>query len=305
MTSLTWRCVGWRTASSAQRAPLRGLDEHAGAGICLHTCARDAWLVPGPADGLDRALARLGLAGAVERADGDAALRALLRVVVGLDAAVEGEADVGRQVRAALADAPLPDARRVNHVLARLLREGRRAGWVRESHGVARLAVEAVRARGVTGAVGVIGAGAMGARVATLLADRAVRFNRTPGPGVRALDAIAPLDAWIVATSAREPWFLPPEPFTAVVDLGHPAQLLAGPADPRHMLLDALLAGADARLPPAVPAEAESAVDRAAAELARWLTDGERAAATRGGVAGGRAPPPQDDEAPEPSRASA
>lgn len=100
MKRYTGRCIRWRDAGSARRAPLPGRGGHARGGVCVHPCARDAWLAIVPVDELDQALARLGVEEACERGHGEAALHALLHVAVGLDAAVEGKADAGRQVRA-------------------------------------------------------------------------------------------------------------------------------------------------------------------------------------------------------------
>jgi len=271
---LTWVGVSWRTASSSRRAHLREVDGTAPDAIAVHTCARDAWLVEGDGAGLlaTPGVSTLG-AGTVEVATGRAALLRLLTVAVGLDSAVQGEADVGRQVRAALGASGSPVARVLNHVLARLLRQGRLEGWVREGQGVAALALREVRDHA---RVGVIGAGLLGSQVARGLGTRALRYNRTPGGVVRPLDALEPADAWIVATSAPCASFRPPGPSQLLIDLGHPAQALD---DPRRTSLDALLLQADALLSPGLAKHASDAVEAATDEVLARL--GRRAALVR------------------------
>lgn len=239
---LTWTGVSWRTASSARRAELASLVVPGA--VAIHTCARDAWLTDGEGPSLP------GFA--AERLHGRDAVARFLAVACGLDSAVQGEADVGRQVRAALAASDAPIAPTLDHVLARLLRRGRLAEWIREGEGVATLAARAIG----PGSVAIVGAGAMGERVARLV-PRAVVYNRTLRPGVRALTDLAPADTWVVATSAPAAWFRPPGACALVLDLGHPAQAIE---DPRRVSLDALLAGADARLSPDLLASALDAV---------------------------------------------
>lgn len=244
---LTWLGVSWRVASSARRAGLRALDVPGA--VAIHTCARDAWLVDGDGPVLD------GFE--VDRREGHDAIARLFAVACGLDSAVQGEADVGRQVRQALAASSHSAAPVLDHVLRRLLRQGRREGWIREGHGVATLAMREVRDAAT---VGIVGAGAMGTQLARLLGPRARLYNRTPREGARPLEAIEPAPTWIVVTAAPVPWFRPPEPYGRLVDVGHPAQTFD---DPRRTSLDALLAAAAARLDAEMLARAEHAVHAA------------------------------------------
>jgi glutamyl-tRNA reductase len=139
---LTWIGVSWRTASSGRRASLRELDALVPGGLAIHTCARDAWLVSGDGSALTDALDTRGFsAEELDSRSDRAAVDRILAVAVGLDSAVQGEADVGRQVRAALGAGTTRTMGVLDHVLARLLRQGRLEGWVREGHGVASLAV--------------------------------------------------------------------------------------------------------------------------------------------------------------------
>lgn len=251
---LTWIGVSWRTASSARRAGLVALDQPGA--LAIHTCARDAWLVEG-----DGAELRARLRGFdPERFEGTEAVERLFAVACGLDSAVQGEADVGRQVRAALASSELDGAPALDHVLARLLRQARREGWVREGHGVAALAAREVRDAPT---VGFVGAGALGSQLVRLLGPRAALYNRSEREGARPLSAMAPASAWIVATAAPTPWFRPPGPYDRLVDLGHPAQAFD---DVRRISLDDLLTGANARLDPALVLHAQTATRAATSD---------------------------------------
>lgn len=258
---LTWIGVSWRTCTSARRVALRALDALAPTSIILHTCARDAWLLRGDGARLQEAIIGAGfLASELDVRMDRAAVERLFEVAVGLDSAVEGEADVGRQVRAALAESDPSVVGVLDHTLARLLRLGRRKGWVREGQGVAALTVRALPTEGM---VGVVGAGRLGMQVVRLLGDRAVSYNRTNIPGARPLSTLVPADVWVVATAAEKAWFKPPEPYRQLLDLGHPGQALP---DERRCSLDTLLLGAQGRLPPSLLAAARRAVQAAADE---------------------------------------
>lgn len=271
----------WRDASGAARALARqaGSGAHA---LPLHTCARASWLCDADAGAL---LAALRSFAPTVRTGADAA-RHFFRVAVGQDSLVEGEADVGVQLREAL-DAALAPAdgatsngprhpsrplRVLRHELVRLLREGRLAGFVRHGVGLAEVAVAEVGGRVAPGSrVGVVGAGALGRRVAHALGRHDLApalFNRTPVPDALPFERLSrePVAAWIVATSAPTAWFLPPAP-VPLVDLGHVRQSLAPDAIP----LDALLTRPGLRLPDDRRAAALVAVEAAVARAAHRL----------------------------------
>lgn len=272
---LSWRQVG----QTARDALVRATPSPSPPTATLATCARVCWLLAGPqAEPEARRLAaeiqsRLGVL-PILRA-GPAALHRALTVAAGLDSAAEGELDIGRQAVAALETARLahPEApfALIEHVLYRLLRAGRRAGWIRARLGVPEAATAFALAR-QPGSVGLVGAGAMGERVQVALTRAGAPFgwyNRTPRPGVRGLDALGAHEVWILASGAPAPWFLAPSSARLVVDLGQPPQVL--PGDPRSVSLDALLDAAALRLPEAQRAQAHAAVDAATTELLERL----------------------------------
>lgn len=252
---LTWVGVSWRVAPSARRAGLRALQVPGA--VAIHTCARDAWLVEGEGPVLE------GFA--VDRREGPEAVARFFAVACGLDSPVQGEADVGRQVRAALAASDHAAAPVLDHVLGRLLRRGRREGWIRAGQGVAALAV---RELGDAAPVGIVGAGALGVQLWRRLGPRGRLYNRSPRDGARPLDALEPAHSWVVATAAPAPWFQPPEPYARLIDLGHPAQTFD---DPRRIGLDTLLASGEARLDPEALTRAERAVGLATDEALNRL----------------------------------
>ncbi len=259
----------WRDASGAARALARTA---ASGGVPLHTCARASWLCDRGGAAL---LADLRAHAPIVRTGVDA-VRHLFRVAVGQDSLVEGEADVGVQLRVALeatAGGATRPVRILRHELVRLLREGRLAGFVRPHVGLAEVAVaEILRSRVAPGSrVGVVGAGALGRRVVHALArhDLApVLFNRTPAADALALHRIAeePVAAWIVATSAPAPWFVPPVS-VPLVDLGHVRQTLA----PQALSLDLLLARPGLRLSDDRRAAAIVAIEAASSRAVRRL----------------------------------
>lgn len=273
---LAWVEVSWRQAGQQARAALTreppALESPA---LSLCTCARVGWLLSGPrAEAEGRWLARrvqgAGEVGPVLRFGAEAVRRGLF-VSAGLDSAAEGELDIGRQAIAALdrarAQHPEGPFATVEHVLYRLLRRGRRQGWIRARVGVPEAAA-AFALKGGPASVGLVGAGAMGERASVALTRAGARFswyNRTPRPGVHGLDALAPHPVWIVTTGAPGPWFEPPPGAAAVVDLGQPRQVLPGAGE--RTPLDALLEAAELRLTPGQRALAWEAVDESAQDL--------------------------------------
>lgn len=283
VVSLTWReapgRVRARLTGGDSTGVAEGLVRQGATGLVeLHTCARSTWVVAGgPAPWLGALLDahvrdRCGRAPSVRV--GFDALVHLLGVSVGLDSFVQGEADIGRQVRAAFARARRegrtdPLLRAVGQGVVRLIGAGRRAGFVRANRGVGHLAVADLLARGAdrTRAIGVIGTGEIGRRVVASLTRvgwvRPVLYNRTPAPGVLPLGALGDHEGVVVCTAGPAHWLPRPPGARWVVDLGVPAQV-----DGAAIGLDELLGGEGQRLEPAVRARAEAAVHEAALGVA-------------------------------------
>lgn len=238
----------------------------------LVTCARVAWFGLGATvrdDVLREAAAARSLVGTVEVREGDGAIARFLSVAGGLDSAVQGERQVGRQARTALVGAGRdPTFGLLDHVLARLLARGRVEGWQRANASIASIAVRRLVTRAGM-RVGVVGDGEM-ARLAVRslgLAGVEVRaFNRTPRPGVDPLSAIVALEGWIVATAAPNGWLRRP-PGGACIDLGQPPQVLGDDA----VRLDTLLREEGLILAPELLNRARLAVEEATAELGERL----------------------------------
>ncbi len=258
----------------------------------VHTCARSLWLAAGEHPGWTGSLlqsmvgARVGNAGLPLTYTGSDALRHTLRVSVGLESFVQGEADVGGQVTAAF-DAARAQGRSclllntLQQATAHLLAEGRERGFVRANRGLGHLAVLALQARGADRSrpVGVVGAGAIGGRVIASLRRAGwaepVVYNRTPKPGTLPLSAIGEHEAIVLCTAGPTPWFVAGPTHRHVVDLGLPPQ-----ASGEAIGLDGLLAGDELRLSPSRVSEAERAVEQ---ELGAML---RRVRAPHRGLAG-------------------
>lgn len=244
-------CVTWRGTGAAHRRRLAARPLMPGV-VRVATCARVAWFAVG--EGANRALddqyaGVAGLSPQPEQARGDAAVRRAFEVAAGLDSAVQGERQIGSQFRTALAGAStgLENGallHTLDHVLARLLARGRRAGWQRANTSIASLAAGRVR---WSDSVGVVGDGEM-ARLATKSLSHAgvpfTAYNRTPRGDVRPLSALRPHDGWIVATAAPSAWLSRPAG-RIVIDLGQPPQVLGEGV----LRLDSLLSESGMRLP--------------------------------------------------------
>jgi len=278
----------WREASSAARARasdpvgaslFEALRAHGVEGLVeLHTCARSLWLAATPQAPWVGALLQSSVAGRTGGEavpvvfEGTAAARHALRVAVGLDSYVQGESDIGGQFLAAFDGARAAGHSAValnllHQSAARLLAEGRDAGFVRPNRGLGQLAVSALLERGVdlSVPVAILGAGAIGARVGASLrragAAPPVVYNRTPRADTRPLDTVGEGGhvAAVVCTAAPGRWFEPGPELATVIDLGQPAQVVAGSA---VLDLDTLLAGDPMRLPDERLRAAEDAVER-------------------------------------------
>ena len=264
-----------RASAPMDEAQVAGLRAQGVTGVVeLHTCARSLWLAAGENPAWTGALLQSMVAA---RVGGDVlpnvyggvdAFRHVLRVSVGLESFVQGEADVGAQAVGAF-EAAREQGRScgllnvLHQGVAHLIAEGRELGFIRQNRGLGQLAVVALRARGAdpTRSVGVIGAGAIGERVAASLRRAAwaepVLYNRTGRQGVRSLDEIEDHEAIVLCTAGPARWFSPRVAHRHVIDLGLPPQC-AGDA----VGLDALLAGDELRLPAERVELGEAAVAR-------------------------------------------
>jgi glutamyl-tRNA reductase len=278
--SLTFRdapsAARTRAAEPFGPAVWDGLRAQGASGIVeLHTCARSLWLVSSPHPAWAGALVQSSVAARCETLPtlfaGEEAFRFSLRVAVGLDSFVQGEADIGAQFARAFADAR--SRGRGDGVLnlvaqsaARLVAEGRETGFIRPNRGLGQLATQALARLGADKSrpVGVVGAGAIGSRVVASLKRAGwvepVVYNRTPREGVLPISAIGDHEALVLCTAGPEGWFTPADSHVHVIDLGLPAQARGG-ARP-VVGLDALLAGDELKLGPERTAKAEAAVER-------------------------------------------
>lgn len=278
--SLTWReaptAVRDRGAIPLDEARWQALRAHGVRGlIALHTCARSLWVIDAESPAWVGALWQAQVAGLTGvnpplRTGSDAA-RFVLRVAVGLDSHMQGEADIGRQFARAVTDARA--AGRVSGILGTIGREaaslvslGSHHGWVRPNRGVGSLAVEDLRSRGLplNATVGVIGAGAIGHRVVASLRRAGfaepVVYNRSPKPGTRPLSECRGHPAVVVCTAGPARSLKVEAPL--VLDLGAPPQV-DGPA----IGLDALLSGEGLKLDAEHLAASEAAVEAAVLHL--------------------------------------
>lgn len=277
--SLTFRdapsAVRVRASSEIEASLVESLRSHGVTGLVeLHTCARSLWLASTQNAAWVGALlqsnigARLGGQVLPRVYAGEDAFRHALRVAVGLESYVQGEADVGAQFAAAFAHAR--DEERTDGVLnliqqssARLLAEGRATGFIRPNRGLGQLAVAELLRRGadLSRPVGVVGWGAIGERVIASLRRAGwvepVIYNRSPRPGARSLDAIGDHEALVLCTAGPAGWFQPRASHLHVVDLGQPPQC-GGPC----VGLDDLLSGDELRLSAERLIFAEEAIER-------------------------------------------
>lgn len=230
----------------------------------IHTCARSLWIISADHPAWTGALLQTLLARRYHprrvlpvMKTGQEAIKFALRVSMGLDSHIQGEADIGRQVSGAFARAHSNgQSDKVLHQLQqsthRLLARGRQLGCIRPNRGLGALAVAELSHQGIAmqQPIGVVGTGAIGRRVIASLRRIGrpfVAFNRSPGPEVLPMDAMAqhPLSAWILCTAGPEGWFHAPEGL--VIDLGVPSQCRP---EREHIGLDRLLSGDTLRLSP-------------------------------------------------------
>jgi glutamyl-tRNA reductase len=269
-----------RAALPLEEDTLRQLRQQGLTGVvAVHTCARSLWIVSAENAEWTAALLQTMVARRLNAGPGPVlphlwtgrlALHYALRVSVGLDSHVQGEADIGRQVSSAFAqahaegnaDGPLHLLQQSVH---RLLARGRSMGFIRPNRGLGQLAVEALDRAGLPhqATVGVIGTGAIGRRVMASL-QRAGRpyvlFNRSESANSLPLSSLSEhrLDAMVVCTAGPAGWLRPP-PGSLVVDLGLPAQV--SPEIP-SLGIDQLLEGDTLRLPAERVELAEQVVDQ-------------------------------------------
>lgn len=282
VVSLTWRdapgAVRGRLATPVEEDERRSLKRQGARGMAeVHTCARSTWIFsatePGWVGALWQAQTARRLGELYSSHDeegrrsplpalyvGEDAFRHVLRVAVGLESYVQGEADIGGQVGRALEAARL--AHRSDVVLnqlgqsvARLVTRGRNEGFIRPNRGLGQLAVERLTRMGadLSRPVGVVGLGDIGRRVMASLRRAGgappVAYNRSGRGEARPLGELAAggHEALIVCTAGPEGWFEPPPGVRLLVDLGVPRQV--GRYAGVRVGMDALLAGDPLCLP--------------------------------------------------------
>lgn len=271
--------------------------------VLIATCHRVE--LYGARDALEAAIgAELPRGAAVH--DGEAAVRHLARLAVGLESAVVAEDQVlhqlRRSVQRARAQGPLPPS--LDRALDLALRAGRRARtWLPRRHGLAELALNRLAARADwSRPVLIVGAGEMGSRAGRAAAARGAPVavcSRTPeraaalaavvagrtlafDPGAAEL---ARYDGIVVALSGH--WPLAPASRAAirdaggwVIDLSAPGALdsaLAAELGDRLTTIDDLAEPRSPGLSPRMLARLEELVEATVAEHARWLRhDAER-----------------------------
>lgn len=230
--------------------------------VRVETCSRVTWVISSPQPAWATSLLSAGLVSAAREAAGEAvgervprarvgraALDHLLRVTLGLEAVVEGERAVGRQVLRAFDRAHAegrtdPALHLVWKGLGELLH--RRGDAAPRQRGVQSLAAQAVQAALAGSAaeqaeILVIGTGEIGRAVLAAIPE-ARGFARRDLPAFSA--AAARAAAVIVCTGGPHPWLsLPPRADAPLaLDLGSPAQVRAAPGW-RLEGLDELLSG--------------------------------------------------------------
>lgn len=279
--SLTWREAPSRVrdavATPIDPKTWEGLRAQGAKGMVqLHTCARSLWLIetdtPAWAGSLWQAqIARRAQVAPPMRVGADA-LRFALRVSIGLDSAMQGEADIGRQFAGAVVEAREGGhggtlLTTVAREAANLGAEGQVHGFVRPNRGLGALAVDELRKRGIVPGddVAIVGSGAIGSRVHASLRragfPEPVVYNRTPRGDARPISALRPHRAVVVCTAGPARWLHVDAPL--VIDLGQPPQV-DGPC----IGLDALLSGAGSKLAVDRQEAAEAAVEGAVARIA-------------------------------------
>lgn len=298
--SLTWRdAPGAERATAAApigEATQRSLEREGARGIVeIHTCARSLWLVSADEPAWVGALwqshvARPLHAGALPALlVGEEAFRFALRVAVGLDSYVQGEADIGGQCTSAFlaartaghSDAVL---NQLGQSIARVVTKGREEGFIRPNRGLGQLAVEHLITLGAdtTRPVGVVGLGDIGKRVVASLRRAgwdAVAYNRSPHPDARPLGTLARAghQALVVCTAGPAGWFSPPVGARTIVDLGVPSQCAArGSTGVTVVSIDQLLQGDPRALPALRLGESASAVETELAGLLRRVRSLQR-----------------------------
>lgn len=288
--------AGFRRAPTALRAALAALERAPdppsallrarGDGVVfVETCSRVDWIIstPDPVGATttlsDTIAAALPAAAAdtrtLHRRAGAAAVQYLLRVAVGLDSVVEGEAAVGRQLlrafEGAAADGRLDRGlTRAWAAVQRVVALRRASIPARDGAGVERLVVATLKR--LDAPIPVLGTGAVAQAVVRAVTAAGGRAEATARADVLAFArAAAAAPAVVVCTGGPAPWVVLPEgpPGALVIDVGVPRQTLD--AGGRRIIdLDTLLAGRDAALP-----DAERAVlgDGAFAEAARLVSE--------------------------------
>lgn len=240
--------------------------------VRVETCSRVTWVISSRQPAWAANLLRAGLVaaagGAAEEREprnrtGRAALDHLFRVSLGLEAVVEGERAVGRQVMAAFDRAHaagLTD--QTLHLVWRAVGDllNRRGDAAPAQRGVQNLAATRLVEDGATGEIPVLGTGEIGRAVGRAVPGSRCYARRDLGIF---LDAARRAPAVVVCTGGPHPWLDLParEDAPLAIDLGSPTQIATAPGW-RVEGLDALLTGQVA-LPEADQARLIELVERA------------------------------------------
>ncbi len=258
------------------------LQSGAATGIVrVETCSRVTWLVSSARPAWATSLLHAALLSAAGEAAqgreprariGRAALDHLLRVALGLEAVVEGERAVGRQVLQAFERAH--SAGHVDatlHLVWRAVRRllDRRGDAAPRQRGVQSLAERRLQDLGAQGEIPVLGTGEIGRAVGRAIPG-AHPFPRRALPAF--LDAAHAASAIIICTGGPQPWLRLPQrgDQPLALDLGSPSQIASAPGWTVEGL-DQLLTGAVA-LPEAEHARLLALVEAGCDEVVSALS---------------------------------
>jgi glutamyl-tRNA reductase len=250
----------------------------------IETCSRVEWVVSSPrvrwaVELLESSLLRRADLKDVrlKRSYGAGAALHVLRVSLGLDSLVEGEAAVGRQLaRAFRKGRDLGHTDRVLHLvwkrLERARHEARADGLLRNGFGIQTLVRDALVESEIAGVVPLFGRGDIGKSVQRALEAGPWREAPAYGRGELAtfLAQAKRAPAVVICSGAPEPWLDLPlrDDAPLAVDVGFPAQLRSA-SGWRVVPLDALLVRPECHL----EESSKEALERLASDAVEALCD--------------------------------